>query len=604
MPYIEQTPQRRFFLLLPLVFAVCYLVNTWVAELGRSEAFLGIVAREMAANREFLHITFQGEPVRTFPFYPALVAVVGGLGMPSTFTTRLPAGLAVLATALVCGLFVARRQGWLGGMVTGSMMLTNLACLRLGQRAQAETLLMLWLACAWLSWYAFGQERKHWGRAWGLALLFVFLGSLTVGARAVLYFYIPFLFLKQPIRGKRRLLQPYHFLTLAVFALGLTLWLQMVPGQPFMPWNAENLRPGHGTNLVLDRLVFPVKLALYLMPWTALAWTPFCVAFWPVERQPVLFHYLRTQIISLTVFVWLIPWSSTLMLLPVLPALAILTGCHFEILIRRHKPHLERYLALLGWGALALATGLLALVVLLTLGVVDLVGFPLAVVFRNAVVMLLAALLAVLALRAGVGGKQPYWLRFVLVVCALRLLAASVLPPLEAWAGNERRQVAEVMVGKLSPLALHGGHGPVMGGLPAVSLVPPPSGDEAVAPPPAPAPSVPGLPPEVETVYIARPPLVVESFYLGRHVLKVKNLERDLPADAPVVYVVGGAQPPILPSRAWTAASPLLDARRRNWLSWAWLPGEWCLLRVAVGPREPTADHTAIPTRLYRGERR
>jgi hypothetical protein len=112
------------------------------------------------------------------------------------------------------------------------------------------------------------------------------------------------------------------------------------------------------------------------------------------------------------------------------------------------------------------------------------------------------------------------------------------------------------------------------------------------------------LPPEVEVVYVARPPLVIESFYLRRLVLKVQNLEEDLPAEEPVVYVVGGAQAPILPSRVWSAASPLMDSRRRNAHVWNWLPGNWCLFRVEVKPRDPSDSHTPSPIRLYRGERR
>lgn len=603
MPYIEQTPRRRLFLLLPLGFVLCYLVNTWVVELGRSEAFLGTVAREMGASGRFLRTTFQGDPVRTFPLYPALVAVVSGLGAPSTFTARLPAALAVLAAALVCGLFVARRHGRLGGIVAGSMVLTNLACLRLGQRAQAETLLMLWLACAWLSWYAFGQERKEWGRAWGLALLFVLLGTMTVGARSLVYFYLPFLFFKRPIRGKRRLLQPYHILALAGLALVLTVWLQAVPGQPLMPWNAEHLRPEQGDSLFWDRLLFPLKAALYLMPWTALAWTPFCVAFAPVERSPVLFHYLRTQMTSLFVLVWLVPWSSPLLLLPVLPALAILTGCHFEILIRRHKRHLEAYLSFLGWTGLALAAGLQILILLVMLGVVDLVGFPLDTLFLNATVAIFAALLTALILRPAAVRGQPYWLRFVMAVCGLRLLVAATQPPLVAWAGNERRQIAEVLAGNLAPLALPAGQGLTLAGLPSVSLTEP-GGESAVPEETLAPPSPPGLPADATVVYIARPPMVVESFYLRRQVRKVQNLEQDLPADAPVVYVVGGAQPPILASRIWAGASPLLDARRRNRLAWQWLPGKWCLLRVWVTPRPVGEGYTPIPIRLYRGDLR
>ncbi len=621
MPYIEQTPRRRLFLLLPLCFVACYLVNIWVEELRRGEAFVGTVAREMAVNRDFLHTTFQGTEVRTFPLYPALVALCSGLRGPSTFTVRLPSALAVLFTAVICGLFVARRQGRLAGIVTSSMILSTFACLRagqraeVGQRAQAETLLMLWMTCAWLSWYVFGQERKRWGRAWAFAMLFVFLGTMTVGTRAIAYFYTPFLFLKLPVRGRRRLLQPYHMVALAGFGLALVLWHKASPGQPFMPWNAEQLGSVPDGGLFEDRLLFPLKTALYLMPWTALAWTPFCVAFRSVERSPVLFHYLRSLIVSLFVVGWLIPWASPLVLLSALPGLAILTGCHFEILIRRYKHWLERYFSILGVVAVTAASLALLVGLAQVAGVVVLVGLPFLVLWTNCGVLLAATVASFVALRCPRDGHHPYWLRFMVVVCCLRLVVAAVVPPLESWGGNERRQLAGVLTGKMAASELHGGYGPML----ATRVSPTFSGSGGLAPANGetaegtgaeakrPRTQIPqGLPPEAKVVYIARSPLGTESFYLGRLALRVDNLERDLPPNEPVVYVIGTEDLPIPPSRIWTPASPVLDSRQRNAFTWSWFPGPSCILRVEVVPRlrPDTDDYHPSKLRLYRGELR
>lgn len=617
MPYIEQTPRRRLFLLLPLCFVACYLVNIWVVELRRGEAFVGTVAREMAANRDFLHTTFQGKEVRTFPLYPALVALCSGLDGPSTFTVRLPSALAVLFTAVICGLFVARRQGRLAGIVTGSMILSTFACLRagqraeVGQRAQAETLLMLWMTCAWLSWYVFGQERKRWGRAWAFAMFFVFLGIMTVGTRAIAYFYTPFLFLKLPVRGRRRLLQPYHMVALAGLALALVLWHSAAPGQPFMPWNAEELGTNPEEGMLWDRVLFPVKTFLYLMPWTALAWTPFCVAFRSVERSPVLFHYLRTQIVSLFFVAWLIPWGSPLVLLSALPGLAILTGCHFEILIRRYKHWLERYFSILGVLAVTAASLALLLALCHVTGVVVLVGFPFLVLWCNSGVLLAAAVAAFVALRSPRDCYHPYWLRFMVVVCCLRLVVAAVVPPLEAWGGNERRQLAGVLTGQISAADLHGGFGPisetqVSPSYPGTGVAGAVNGGTGEAAKRPRSPVSWGLPPEAKVVYIARSPLGTESFYLGRLALRADNLERDLPADEPVVYVIGSEDLPIPPSRIWTPVSPVLDSRQRNALTWSWLPTSSCLLRVTVVPRlkVDAEDYRPSILRLYRGDLR
>jgi hypothetical protein len=489
------------------------------------------------------------------------------------------------------------------------MVLSNMACLRVGQRAQGETLLMLWLTCATLSWYAFGQERKRWGYAWSSALLFVFLGAMTVGARAVLYFYLPFLFLKHPVRGRRRLLQPYHMVALVVFVGALYLWLRAAPGQPFMPWNAEHARDAHSGSFLWDRLFFLAKVAAYLMPWTALAWVPFCVAFRPVERVPVLFHYLRTQLVTLFFLVWLIPWSSPRSLLPVLPSLAVLTGCHFDILMRRHRKPLERYLTVMAWLGLGLSCLGLLCGVLHVFGILGIVGLSLRVVVWNAGILAIAALMATMVLRNKGRGDSSYWLRFMLAVCAIRLVVAAVHPPLEAWGGNERRQVAMVLIGDEPAAKLHGGQGPVYQAVkpevPRPNLSPgEPATTEPEEPSPPEAPTVPrpwGLPDDVDTVYVSQPPLIIESFYLGRLTLAAEDLEHDLPTNEPVVYVLGGEEPPILSSRVWTPVSPVLDSRQRNGYAWSWWPDDWCLFEIQVVPRDEPKGHTANPVRLYRG---
>ena len=612
VPYVDKTSQWRAFLLLPLYFGLCYLVNTWVVELRREEALTGTVAREMALSRDFLSTTFQGEYVARFPQYPALVALCSGFGVPTTFTTRLPAALAVLATALVCGWFAGRRGGRAAGIVAGGIVLSSLACLRVGQRAQTETLFMFWLTCSWLAWYVYGQERKRWGLAWSGALFFLFLATTAVGARAVAYFYLPFLFLKRPVRGRQRLLQPYHVVALVGFAVAVVLWLWAAPNQPLMPWNADRLPGARGGSYAWNRALFPLKTVLYLMPWTALAWTPFCVAFRSVERRPVLFHYLRTLVTSLFFLVWLLPWSSPLLLLPVLPALAIMAGCHFEILVRRHRREVERYLLVLGWLGLSVAVVSLALGVCEIFGVIVAVGMSLQAVCWNSVVLIVAAMMAAFSLRSSRNGGQPYWLRFMVALCALRLVVAAVHPLVEAWGGNERREVADVLTGRMHAGDLHGGQGPMYGRgpLPEMAVASAP-GQGRDAPPP---PQNWGLPADASVVYVHRPPakagtpavsrpaLITESFYLGRCVQRVKDLEEDLPREVQSVYVLGGENPPILASRAWTPASPVMDSRRRNTFALSWFPSTWCILRVHVVPRGDSRAPNKV--RLYRGDLR
>jgi len=295
--------------------------------------------------------------------------------------------------------------------------------------------------------------------------------------------------------------------------------------------------------------------------------------------------------------------------LPVLPAVAILTGCHFEILIRRHKRSLERYLSILG-GIAVVATSVPLLVGLChVLGLVVLTAFPLSMLAWNCGLLAMALVATIIVLCSTKDETRPYWLRFVVVICALRLAVSTVEPPIEAWCGNERRQLAAVLTGRLPAVDLHGGHGPVLATTTALDLPQPgiPGANGGTGESPTREVELPqvallqGLPPEAKVVYIARANLGSESFYLGRLVLKVDKLEQDLPTDEPVVYVLAGAQAPILPSRIWTPASPLLDSRCRNALVWSWLPSTWCVVQVFVQPRVGDRPNEI---RLYRGDLR
>ena len=65
------------------------------------------------------------------------------------------------------------------------------------------------LSCAaWWSWYALGVEQRRWNTAWVVSLLLVFLGMLNVGLEAVLWFYLPLVFLPRQLNAKMRMQMP------------------------------------------------------------------------------------------------------------------------------------------------------------------------------------------------------------------------------------------------------------------------------------------------------------------------------------------------------------------------------------------------------------
>ena len=231
MAYIEHIPTRRHFYVLLALFPLLYLVNLGTHELRRQEALLATVASEMGSSTGLLATTAHGEHVDAFPMYPMMVRVCSGFRQPNEFTARLPAALAVLAMAVLCGRVAARSGGRIAGMVAAGVVLTAVVCLREGVRAGSDTVFGLLIAGAWFAWFRLGREKRRWALAWAVSLALVAAATLTVGLRAVAWFYLPLCFLRMPLRAWRRMLLPVHFVALGGFAVFIILWVQLVPGQ-------------------------------------------------------------------------------------------------------------------------------------------------------------------------------------------------------------------------------------------------------------------------------------------------------------------------------------------------------------------------------------
>lgn len=619
--------------LLLLAAVLVYLPPLLWREVRSREALYATVAEEMVRSGSAWRLTLHGDPVQSYPGYVWLVAIAQEAGLPDTLALRLPAFLSILGLAALCGVVGCRRGGATAGLVAAAMVLFNPASLRVGCRAQHESLLALLLTGAWMAWYSFGQRRKQWALGWSGAMLLVVLATFTAGARALAAFYLPFLFLRRPVRGRRRLLLASHLVVLGVTIAAIVVWLLRVPGQTFLPWNALSTLPAVTMSYPLEILLFPLKCLLYLMPWPFLAWPAFCMAYRPLERSPVAFHFLRTITASAFVAAWLVPKVSPLVLLPVLGPLSIMTGLHAELLIRRHRRELRLLSTVLAIAAVVLS-GAVVLAALLHLS-----GFAWLDGLGRGTAMALAALFAVLlglGLMAWRGPlrRLPVLAHLILGFTAVAVGVLAVRNTVEVWAGGEMRAAGRALAGQ-SPV-------------PAYLLAPPPALPEAAGTAAAPTPPAGGAAagggpngspavvyrPLAESVVYrqTRSPHLGVCFYLGRPVLRVDDPRAQIPLPLPgprsalgdlvtgagasaagaagepvyrdAIYALCDSGPPVVPEVDWVPLTPPMDLLRRQAVRLEWFPQRFRLLRLTTTVAPVPEDHQPDVVRLYRGVRR
>ena len=560
MRYRETVPTKRWCYVHLALFLALYLPVLGLRELRPSEALVGTVAGEMRTGGSLLATTAHGEHVDSFPLCPWLVTASSPFGRPNAWTTRLPSALAMLGLAGLCGYVAARAGGHLAGAVAAGMVLSSAVSFAEGTRAGSNAVFALLMSASWFSWYRLGRVGRNWSMAWGVSLAFVLVAVFGVGLKAFVYFYFPLFFLRRPLRLLPRGRVPGHALALGCCALVITLWLWQAPRQVLFPWTAISMGsiPERTGSYLLRLGLFPVRCAAYLFPWTLLCWPAFCVAFRPVERTPVFCRFTRTLIYPLFLAAWALPSVSPKALLPLLGPLSVLTGLHFEILIRRHYRGVRRVEKLL------LSTCLVAGCAFMFLGALH--GFG-VVVFGGvgrttwAFAMTLMLLVVMVARRFDMlFGAQPLWLRLLVLTGLLWLVFIGVNVPLRALRGGGRRAVARRLA-------------------------------ESV--------------PLNATVYRAVPHLLLpECFHLGRPVRRVpEGSSLPMHERERIAYVLAGPKPPLLDldDRVWVPWSDPVSIRPRRSLRFGRGNGRG-LLRVDSVVHDDGRRGAVV--RMYRGRLR
>ena len=434
----------------------------------------------------------------------------------SEFGVRLPQTLLILLLAAICAWGSGKVAGIQAGAVSAAAAVSSGYSFLLIDRAGNELLACVLLSFAWLCWFRFSREKKRWNYAWLVAHTCVLFAIFAIGPLALVMFYVPLIFLRRPLKIRRRLGQADHFVSLLALIGFVLLWI-------FGHTSADTTLDAIGDTLewrfgfwrsLAHLAAMPLVAAIGFLPWSFLVWPGFCHAFRRLEQEAVFGALLRTLILATAALGWLFP-TRGMTLAPALGPLCMLVGLNYEMLVRRHGKQLLLIPRVLAVAQVPLIGAVL---------VASLVHEP-PVVPRSGLEMLTSATAVIgsLLLAAAIHRRKvvgPIWLHVLIGVVALKL----------AWCGS---------------MQIYRGH----------------TGSEARAQ---------GLVwrshvPEGEPVHWLLKPgrFPVETYYLRRE-CRFVGAERVLPRTSNKVFALAREQP-VTPGRNWQVAVAGDDHRPTLW---------------------------------------
>lgn len=337
------------------VFLLIYF--GWVLyprELFRQECLYAAQAAEFTLKNPM--VTAHEMPIRnTYPLYPALSSLLYRCGLPMETALRLITVFFIAAGGVLVYFSAASGNGNRAGMVATSMYCTSMLMLDEGVSGVPETMSAFWLLAAQVSFFYFGLRRGKWNLTWPLSAFFLMLGFFSGGFFVLFLFLFPMFFFRRLIAGRAKYRNPGFPLALALVLLSLFTRFAV-------QWSAE--KTGTGTlffrgftdpDYLRDFFLFWPMLPLLLLPWSFIAWIPFCAALQRIDDKPLFSKYLRITVLVTAVFLWLSPRINGKELLYLPGSLAILTGVYYELGVRRFGERLRKLAPLAEYSALAFA---------------------------------------------------------------------------------------------------------------------------------------------------------------------------------------------------------------------------------------------------------
>ena len=327
-------------------FAVLYGVWLFAGpELMRSEVVYAAAAAEFSLRTPLL-VTIHGWTTpESMPLLPAAARLLCGLtGAPMESVLR---GLSILmlgAGSVLVYLAAGSRQSPRAGVVAAAMYFSCFLSMGAAVEGTPATGNAFFLTAAQLVFFQYGIRRSDWDRAWIFSALLATVGFLSGGFMVLLFFVFPMFFFRRPLSVSSKFRRPGFAAAVVIVALAALAWWGVFTSSPrqislYDMWWRQLGEVSLGWRM----LTFPFVLIFWLLPWSLIAWMPFCEALRSTDKTPIYSRYLRTLALSSLGLLWLLPEMGRFGIFYALAPLSVLTGRFYELGMRRYGVKLRRF---------------------------------------------------------------------------------------------------------------------------------------------------------------------------------------------------------------------------------------------------------------------
>ncbi len=520
--FIENQLGKYWKRILFLLFLLITLPNSWLSELSVEEAFHSCIAQEMIKNQEYFIARYQDKQINISPMISWIQSCLYNVLPNNELTTRLPGILSLALLSVICGYVTFNVSGPRACAASIAACISSFIALNKGIFGGQEMLFALFLNLAWLVWYILSREKHLWLYAWFFAHIFVYLAFLTSGIIAIFFFYFPLLWLRRPLKIWLRLRQSDHIISFSCFTMLTIIWILFVPFQKegILTFFSEFKSHEPTINYITHLIRFPLVCLLNYLPWSLLAWPAFCMAFIPLEKDGVLCQFLRTTIISIFYCFWFLPETKAESLLPLIGPLSILTGIHYEILVRRYGRQLLILPKVISYAAL-----LIIVLALLSLFFIDfsLENSSISIISVSGCTVFLAIIISFCTIQ-GFFNTQ-IWLALFVSIVNIRLVYTCTIDVANSIYHNKKSNVGNMINTSL---------------------------------------------PNVTEIYSQLPDpasFSVENYYMKRFLVSIENIG-EIPNYQDIVYLLTTDTIPISQQRTWTPLPKNLQVENQLFRIW------------------------------------